>query len=131
MNKAILIGRLGQDPEMRYTKLGMAVCNISLATSKKWKKDGEQQEKTEWHKVNFWDKQAEAINKYCTKGSRLAIEGEIETRSWEDSDGVKKYSTEIRAYSFEFLSPKSENSNPQKVTGDKFNQEPPEDDLPF
>ena len=95
LNKVTLIGRLGRDVELRQTQSGDSVANLSLATSKKWKnKQGESQEKTEWHRVVMFGKLADIANSYLTTGSLVYIEGEIQTRSWE-KDGEKKYSTEI------------------------------------
>ena len=104
MNKAIILGRLGQDPELKFTPSGAAVCNFSLATSEKWKdKDGQQQERTEWHRVTVWKKQAELCNQYLKKGSQCLIEGKIQTRSWDDKDGKKCYTTEIIGDRVQFL----------------------------
>jgi single-strand DNA-binding protein len=101
LNKAMLIGNLGSDPEIRTTGSGSRVANFSLATSRRWNdRNGQQQEKTEWHRVVAWDKPfnlVDVIEKYVKKGDRLYVEGEIEYRSYEDKDGVTKYITEIRA----------------------------------
>jgi single-strand DNA-binding protein len=101
LNKAMLIGNLGSDPEIRTTGSGSRVANFSLATSRRWNdRNGQQQEKTEWHRVVAWDKPfnlVDIIEKYVKKGDRLYVEGEIEYRSYEDKDGVTKYTTEIRA----------------------------------
>ena len=98
LNKAIIIGNLGSDPEIRTTGSGTRVANFSVATSRSWKsQSGEQQEKTEWHRIVCWDKLAEIVERYLKKGNQVYIEGEIEYRSYEDKDGVTKYSTEIRA----------------------------------
>jgi len=98
MNRVIIIGNLGQDPEIRYTQSQKAVATLSVATSESWKDDsGKQQEKTEWHRVIVWDKQAENAVKYLKKGSKVAVEGKLQTRSWDDKDGVKRYTTEIVA----------------------------------
>ncbi len=98
LNKAIIIGNLGSDPEIRTTGSGTRVANFSVATSRSWKNQaGEQQEKTEWHRIVCWDKLAEIVERYLKKGNQVYIEGEIEYRSYEDKDGVTKYSTEIRA----------------------------------
>jgi single-strand DNA-binding protein len=98
LNKAMLIGNLGSDPEIRTTGSGTRVATLSLATSRRWNdRNGQQQEKTEWHRVVAWDKLVDIIEKYVKKGDRLYVEGEIEYRSYEDKDGVTKYSTEIRA----------------------------------
>ncbi len=98
LNKAIIIGNLGSDPEIRTTGSGTRVANFSVATSRSWKnQSSEQQEKTEWHRIVCWDKLAEIVERYLKKGNQVYIEGEIEYRSYEDKDGVTKYSTEIRA----------------------------------
>jgi single-strand DNA-binding protein len=101
LNKAMLIGNLGSDPEIRTTSSGARVAQFSLATSRRWNdRNGQQQEKTEWHRVVAWDKPfnlVDVIEKYVKKGDRLYVEGEIEYRSYEDKEGVTKYSTEIRA----------------------------------
>ncbi len=97
VNKVILIGNLGRDPEIRYTKSGTAVANLNLATSESWKDaQGERQERTEWHRVVAWDKLAEIAKEYLTKGRQVYIEGRLQTRSWEDKDGNKRYTTEVR-----------------------------------
>jgi len=96
VNKAILIGNLGADPELRYTPGGQAVASFSMATTEKFKnKDGEQQERTEWHNIVCWGRQAEIANEYLRKGSSVYIEGRIQTRSYDDKDGIKRYRTEI------------------------------------
>jgi single-strand DNA-binding protein len=108
-NKVILIGNLGQDPEVK-TVGDTQVANLSLATTESWKdKAGELQERTEWHRVSMWGRQAEAIGQYAKKGSKLYIEGKIETRTYE-KDGEKRYSTEIKANSFEFLDKKEDSA---------------------
>jgi single-strand DNA-binding protein len=97
-NKVILIGRLGQDPEMRYTPSGAAVTNFTLATDSKWRdKQGNLQEETTWHDVVCWLKQAEFVAEYAKKGRLVFVEGEIQKRSWEDKNGNKRISVEIRA----------------------------------
>lgn len=104
LNKVLLIGRLGQDPEKRVTPQGASVVTLSLATSEKYKdRSGNLQEKTEWHRVVFWNQQAETIEKYCKKGSQLYIEGRLQTKEWQDKDGGKRWSTEINGSSFQFL----------------------------
>ena len=96
VNKAILIGNLGADPELRYTPSGAAVASFNIATTEKWKgKDGQQQEKTEWHRIVLWSRQAEIAKEYLHKGSPVYIEGRIQNRSYEDKDGIKRYVTEI------------------------------------
>lgn len=104
VNKVILVGNLGNDPEVRYMPNGNAVANVSLATSESWKDKttGEQQEKTEWHRVIFFNRLAEIVEQYVKKGSKLYIEGRLQTRSWEQ-DGVKRYTTEIVANEMQML----------------------------
>jgi len=95
VNKVILLGRLGRDPEMRNTQSGSKIANLRLATSEKWRKDGELVERTEWHTVVIFDKLAEIAEQYATKGSLVYIEGQMQTRKWKDKDGQDRYSTEI------------------------------------
>lgn len=104
VNKVILIGNLGRDPEVRYTPGGSAVCNISLATTRNWKnkESGERQEETEWHRVVFYDRLAEIAGEYLKKGKPVYIEGRLKTRQWE-KDGQKQYSTEIVADQMQML----------------------------
>ncbi|TLS65676.1 single-stranded DNA-binding protein [Mariprofundus erugo] len=104
LNKAILIGNLGADPETRYTQDGTCVCNLRLATTEKFKsRTGEQQERTEWHRVVIWGKLGEIAAKYLTKGARVYIEGKIETRKWTNKEGQDQYTTEIRASEMKML----------------------------
>ncbi len=105
INKVILIGRLGQDPEVRYTPDGTAVANFSIATSEEWKdkNSGEKRERTEWHRIVAWRKLGEICGEYLSKGRQVYIEGRIQTRSWEDKDGNKRYTTEIVASDVQFL----------------------------
>jgi single-strand DNA-binding protein len=104
VNKVIIIGNLGRDPETRYMPDGGAVCNISVATTDKWKdKNGEMQEKTEWHRVAFFGKLAEIAGEYLKKGSQVYVEGRLQTRKWQDKDGQDKYSTEIVANQMQML----------------------------
>jgi single-strand DNA-binding protein len=115
MNKVIILGRLGQNPELKYTANGTAVCSLNVATSETWrdKKTGEKQEATEWHKVVVWGALAENCGKFLSKGSQVALDGKIQTRSWEDKEGNKRYTTEIVAKNVEFLGSKKERSNDQ------------------
>ena len=105
INKVILIGRLGSDPEVRYTPSGVAVANFSVATSEEWKdKDsGEKKERTEWHRIVAWRRLGEICGEYLSKGKQVYVEGRIQTRSWDDRDGNKKYTTEIVANDIQFL----------------------------
>lgn len=96
VNKAIVLGNIGRDPEVRYSASGSAVCNLSIATTRKWKsKDGEAQEETEWHRVVFYDRLAEVADEYLGKGSAVYVEGRLKTRKWQDKDGIDRYTTEI------------------------------------
>lgn len=98
LNRVMLIGNLGQDPELRYTQGGQAVLNLRIATTESFvNRDRERQERTEWHTVVMWGKRGEALSKFLSKGSRLAVEGRLQTRSWEAKDGGKRYTTEIVA----------------------------------
>jgi single-strand DNA-binding protein len=106
VNKVIILGRLGQDPELKYTPTGTAVCNFSVATSESWtdKNSGQKQEKTEWHRIVVWGKLAELCNQYLSKGRQAFVEGKLQTRSWEDKNGGgKKYTTEILADTVQFI----------------------------
>lgn len=105
VNKVILIGNLGADPELKYTPSGnRAVCSLRIATSEVWKdKAGQKQESVEWHRVTVWGDQAEHCNKYLSKGRSVYVEGRLQTRSWDDKDGNKRYSTDIVADRVKFL----------------------------
>jgi single-strand DNA-binding protein len=97
VNKVILVGNLGRDAELRYTPGGSPVATINLATTEVWNdKAGQRQEKTEWHRVVLWGKTAESLNEYLTKGKQIYVEGRLQTRQWDDKDGNKRYTTEIR-----------------------------------
>ena len=116
VNKVILVGRLGKDPETRYMPNGDAVTNVTLATSETWKdKAGEKQEKTEWHRVTFYRKLAEIAGEYLKKGSMVYVEGRLETRKWTDKAGVEKYTTEIIANEMQMLSSRSSGGNSFEV----------------
>ena len=105
VNKVILIGNLGRDPEVRYAPSGTAVCNVSVATTRKWKDKttGDKQEETEWHRVVFYDRLAEIAGEYLKKGRSVYVEGRLKTRKWTDKDGVEKYTTEIVADEMQML----------------------------
>jgi len=98
INKVILVGRLGRDPEMKYTSGGTAYCRFSIATDDSWtdKGSGEKQDRTEWHSIVVWDRLAEICNQYLTKGKMVYIEGSLQTREWDDKEGVKRKTTEVR-----------------------------------
>jgi single-strand DNA-binding protein len=105
VNKVILIGNLGNDPDTRYTAGGAAVANVSLATTDSWrdKESGEQQDRTEWHRVVFFGRLAEIVSEYLHKGSQIYVEGRIQTRKWQDKDGNDRYTTEIVANEMQML----------------------------
>lgn len=121
INKAIIVGTLGKDPETRYTASGAAITNISVATSEKWrdKQTGEQQEKTEWHRIVFFQRLAEVAGEFLSKGSQVYIEGQIRTRKWQDKDGQDRWSTEIHAREMQMLGSKgsSQQGQSQGQTG--------------
>jgi single-strand DNA-binding protein len=98
VNKVILVGNLGRDAELRYTPGGAAVATLNLATTEVWNdRNNQRQEKTEWHRVVLWGKQAESLQEYLTKGKQIYVEGRLQTRQWDDKDGNKRYTTEIKA----------------------------------
>lgn len=104
VNKVILVGRLGQNPEIRYTPSGAAVTNFSVATNESWTdKSGQKQERTEWHRVVAWGRLAEICKEHLSKGRQIYVEGQIQTREWNDKDGNKKFMTEIKAREIHFL----------------------------
>jgi len=121
LNKVMLIGNLGADPETRFTQDGTCVCNLRLATTEKFKnRAGEQQEKTEWHRVVLWGRLGEIANQYLKKGARVYIEGKIETRKWQDRDGNDKYTTEVRANEMKMLGGGSGRSGGGESSGGSF-----------
>lgn len=104
INKVILLGNVGKDPELRYTSGGQAVCELRLATTEKYSgRDGQNKESTEWHRVIVWGKQGENVKQYVQKGRQLYVEGRIQTRTWDDRDGKKQYTTEVVAARVLFL----------------------------
>lgn len=133
INKVILVGRLGTDPEMKNTSTGQKVTRINLATSESWvNREGERQEKTEWHRVVIWGKLAETCAQHLSKGRQVYVEGRLQTRSWETESGDKRYSTEVVALQVLFLG----SANPQKNKGETPYQaeesfQTKEEDLPF
>ena len=137
VNKVILIGNLGKDPEVRYLENGVAVANFSLATTENYKnKDGERVSQTEWHNIVLWRGLAEIAEKWLKKGSSVFIEGKIRTRKWEDKDGNTRYNTEILADNMTMLGKKDAGtteviSNDKTSTEESIPQEEKGDDLPF
>ncbi len=137
VNKVILIGRLGKDPELKYTPGGRAVCNFSLATDRRWSsQDGQKNQATTWHNIVAWGKQAEVMKEYLQKGREVYIEGRIDNRSYDDKDGNKRYISEVVVERFQFVGSRADTEAPPAdvpaeastpSTGDS--QE--DDDLPF
>ena len=142
INKVILVGNLGADPETRYMPSGSAVTNLSIATSEQWKdkQSGEQKERTEWHKVVMFDRLAEIAAEYLRKGSQVYVEGKLQTRKWQDRDGNDRWTTEVRANEMQMLggrggggsapmssgSGSGQSSAPPQPPADEF-----DDDIPF
>lgn len=144
VNKAIILGSLGQDPDIRYTASGAAVANISIATNEQWKnkESGEMQERTEWHRVVFFGRLAEIVGEYLRKGSQVYVEGRIQTRKWQDKEGKDRYTTEIVASEMQMLGSKSggttasfdQSQQPQQSTPAGAAKGPDDDfddDIPF
>ncbi|MCY3555477.1 MAG: single-stranded DNA-binding protein [Gemmatimonadetes bacterium] len=142
LNKVILIGNLGADPEMRYTPAGRAVVNFRMATTRQWNtQDGERREETEWHRIVAFSKLAEICGQYLKKGAPVYVEGRLQTRSWEDQNGMKRYMTEIVANEMQMLSARQQNelaSDASGGVGSTATEAPPpspeadsDDDLPF
>ena len=141
LNKVMLIGNLGKDPEVRFTASGQAVTSFSLATGEKFKDktSGEWVERTEWHNITLWGKLAELAGEYLSKGKTVYIEGRLQTRKWQDKSGNDRYTTEIVGDKMEFLSAKGERSGGEasssapKTSGASNYEEPPfqDDDIPF
>ena len=118
VNKVILIGNLGADPEVRYTPSGQPVANFRIATSETWMdKQGQKQERTEWHRVVAWGKLAELCGEYLQKGRQVFVEGKLQTRQWEDRDGNKRFTTEIQAKELTFLGGRTEGASASAVGG--------------
>jgi single-strand DNA-binding protein len=112
VNKVILIGNAGRDPEVKYTQDGSAIANVSVATSMRWKrKDGTPREEVEWHRVVFFERLAEVVSEYVSKGSKIYVEGRLRTRKWTDKDGQERYTTEIVGLNLALLSPKGSNDS--------------------
>jgi single-strand DNA-binding protein len=133
VNKVILVGNLGKDPELRYTPSGDAVATFSLATSRRWKgKDGQTQEQTEWHNIVTWRRLAEIAKEYLKKGSPIFVEGRIQYRTYNDRDGNKRYITEIVAQSLQMLGRKGTEAAPE-VSEEVDVETPPaaDEDIPF
>ena len=133
VNKVILVGNLGKDPEMKYTASGAAIANITVATSESWndKQTGEKQEKTEWHRVVFFRRLAEVVGEYLRKGSQVYIEGKLQTRKWQDQNGQDRYSTEVVANEMQMLGGRpGETSNRPQQSSSGFRNNPPAQQAP-
>lgn len=135
LNLVMLIGNLGRDAELRYTPGGAAVATLNLATTESWKdKGGQQQEKTEWHRIVLWGKTAESLAEYLVKGKQIYVEGKFQTRSWDDKDGKKRYTTEVRGDKVILLGGVSEARNSGQHVRDEdvlTTELPTEDSVPF
>ena len=136
VNKAIIVGRLGKDPEIKYLESGSAIANFSVATDRKWKnKQGEKQEETEWHRCVSFGRTAEVCGEYLHKGSLVYIEGRLQTRDWEDKDGNKRYTTQVNVRQFQFLDKKGDTQQDsvrnQQMNIQTNNGDLIEDDIPF
>ena len=137
INKVILIGNLGRDPELRYTQSGQAVANFSLATTDRFSnREGDRQERTEWHRVTVWGKTAENCAQYLNKGRSVYVEGRLQTREWEDKEGQKRRTTEVIAQTVQFLGGRGQGAGGPASAGESgrgdLREEPPQgDDIPF
>ena len=139
VNKVILVGRLGRDPETRYTSGGQAVCNFTMATDEVYKdRAGERQKRTEWHRIVVWAKLAEICQQYLKKGSLVYIEGRIQSRQWDDRDGNKRTTVEVVANTMKMLGPRAEAAPPPEAAAEHSGEEaaPPapeisDEDIPF
>ncbi len=138
VNKAILVGRLGKDPELKYTQSGTAVASFSLATNRSWKgQDGQRQEETTWHNIVVWGRQAEVLKEYMSKGRQIYLEGRIANRSYDDKEGNKRYISEVVVEEFRFLGDRGDSGGGGGPQGPPTDPPPPsgkaseDDDLPF
>jgi single-strand DNA-binding protein len=139
VNKVIIVGNLGRDPETRYMPSGDAITNIAIATTDSWKDKatGEKKEQTEWHRISAFGKLAEIMGQYLKKGSQVYIEGSLRTRKYTDKDGIERYATEIRADSMQMLGGRQEGSAPQRQAAPQAASKPApnfsdmDDDIPF
>ncbi len=141
INKAIVVGNLGRDPEVRYSANGNAIANVTIATTDSWKdrQSGERQEKTEWHRVVFFGRLAEIAGEYLKKGSQVYVEGRLQTRKWEDRDGNERYTTEIVATDMQMLGSRGGGGDTQSGSATNFAEADPgagssgdfDDDIPF
>ena len=138
INKVILVGNVGQDPEVRYMPSGGAVANLSIATSESWKdkQTGEQTDRTEWHRVVFFNRLGEIAGEYLKRGSKVYVEGSLRTRKWQDKDGQERYTTEIVGSEMQMLDKKGEDVSARMTESTNHQQPAPsetaaDDDIPF
>lgn len=133
INKVLLVGRLGQDPELRYTQAGTAVASLSVATNESWTdKNGQKQDHTEWHRIVIWGKLAEIAGKYSKKGSQVFIEGKLQTRKWQDKQGQLRYSTEVIASTLRVLGLSAGSAaTPPAASSDQAQPSFTDEDIPF
>jgi len=140
VNKVILVGNLGRDPELRYIPSGQAVANFTLATNERWRdKDGNNQERTEWHRIVVWGKSAENCAQFLQKGRSVYVEGKLQTQEWEDKDGIKRRTTEVVAQTVQFLGGRGGGESGGGSSGDYGSsgagsgggESPPPSDVPF
>lgn len=141
MNKVILVGNLGRDAELRYTQSGTAVANFNMATTETWRdrETQEQKERTEWHRIVLWGKVAEALKDYLVKGKQVLVEGQLQTRKWQDKDGKDRYTTEVRGDKVVLLgskgdsAPRARTEDEQPARNDDAGAQPgmADDDIPF
>ena len=132
VNKVIIVGNLGQDPEARFTPQGTAVTNLSIATNESWKnQEGQIQDRTEWHRVVMYGKMAETANEYMRKGQMVYVEGRLETREWEDQNQNKRKTTQIRCDNFTMLGKRSFNEQNTTTEHKKETDDETDDDIPF
>ena len=135
LNKVLIIGNLGADPEIKYTQAGSPVANLSVATSERWKdkNTGEQKEQVEWHRVVIFGRLAEIAEQYLKKGSKIFVEGKLQTRDWEDSEGKKRYTTEVIAREMTMLDSKGDSmeSSSSASSSSKPDNDKTEEDIPF
>lgn len=137
VNKVILIGNLGRDPELRYTPSGTAVATFSVATTENWSnKEGEKQSRTEWHRVEAWGRLAEICGEYLSKGRQVYIEGSLQTDEWKDQEGNKRQTTKVKALKMQMLGSREQTGSFSEgysggAPGPSVNESPTEDDIPF
>ena len=132
LNKVIIIGRIGKDPEIRHTQSGQAVATLSVATDESYKdQSGQKVEKTEWHKIVVWGKQADFVANYLTKGRMVYVEGKLETRKWQDQSGQDRYSTEIKAVTVQALDKKPDGQPAPQQPAQQYNANDDMDMIPF